>query len=92
MAVLVWFTTGVALWHFTVFIPDRFWGGIVGAFLGASIGSIVSGAIFQIATGDSVGQTDIATLIAALPGALLGLAVIYALGVRAEAAEREVSA
>ena len=90
MAVLVWFTTGVALWHFTVFIPDRFWGGIVGAFLGASIGSIVSGAIFQVATGDSVGQTDIATLIAALPGALLGLAVIYALGVRAEAAEREL--
>jgi hypothetical protein len=90
MAVLVWFTTGVALWHFTVFIPDRFWGGIVGAFIGASIGSIVSGAIFQIATGESVGQTDIATLIAALPGALLGLAVIYALGVRAEAAEREL--
>ena len=24
MAALVWFTTGVALWHFTVFLPDRF--------------------------------------------------------------------
>ena len=29
--ILVWVTTGVALWHFTVFLPDRFWGGIVGA-------------------------------------------------------------
>ena len=35
MALLVWVTTGVALWHFTVFLPDRFWGGIVGALLGA---------------------------------------------------------
>jgi hypothetical protein len=92
MAVLVWFTAGVALWHFTVFIPDRFWGGIVGAFVGASIGSIVSGAVFQIAVGDSIGQTSIATVIAALPGALLGLAVIYAVGIRAEAAERELGA
>ena len=32
------------------------------------------------------------TLIAAVPGALLGLAVIYAIGVRAEAAERELGA
>ena len=84
MAFLVWFTTGVALWHFTVFIPDRFWGGIVGAFVGASIGAIVSGAIYQVVAGDSLGQTDIVTLIAALPGAVAGLAVIYALGIRAE--------
>ena len=26
MAALVWFTVGVALWHFTVLLPDRFWG------------------------------------------------------------------
>ena len=53
MAVLVWFTTGVALWHFTVFLPDRFWGGIVGAFSAPSIGAMVTGALAQIATGDS---------------------------------------
>ena len=40
MAVLVWFTVGVALWHFTVFFPDRFWGGIVGALLGAVAGAM----------------------------------------------------
>ncbi len=44
MALLVWFMTGIALWHFTVFVPDRFWQGIVGAFLGAVVGAIVSGA------------------------------------------------
>ena len=40
---------GIALWHFTVFLPDRFWQGIVGAFLGAVIGAIVFGAIVEIA-------------------------------------------
>ncbi|MEO8091329.1 MAG: hypothetical protein ABI726_01305 [bacterium] len=89
MAALVWFTTGVALWHFTVFIPDRFWAGIVGAFLGASAGAMVSGAVAQIVIGRGIGETDIVTLIAAIPGALIGLGVIDALGLRAEADERE---
>ena len=48
MSILVWFTLGVALWHFTVFVPDRFWGGIVGAFIGSAAGAMVSGAIAQI--------------------------------------------
>ena len=84
MAPLVWFITALALWHFTVFLPDRFWGGIVGALLGATTGAMVSGAIAQVAIGDSIGQTDIATVLYAIPGTLAGLAVIYAVGVRAE--------
>jgi len=27
---------GIALWHFAVLVPDRFWGGIIGAFMAAS--------------------------------------------------------
>jgi hypothetical protein len=83
MAPLVWFTMGVALWHFTVFVPDRFRGGIVGAFLGAAAGAMVSGAIAQIALGKTIGDTDLATAIYAIPGTLIGLAVVYAMGVRA---------
>ena len=49
MAALVWFTTGIAIWHFTVLVPDRFWGGIVGALLGAITGAMVTGALAQIA-------------------------------------------
>jgi hypothetical protein len=82
MAALVWFTMGVALWHFTVFVPDRFWGGIVGAFIGAAAGAMVSGAIAQIALAQSIGDTDIATALYAVPGALVGLAIIYAIGLR----------
>ena len=82
MAPLVWFTMGIALWHFTVFVPDRFRGGIVGAFLGAAWGAMASGAIAQILLGKSIGDTDLATAIYAIPGTLIGLAVVYAMGVR----------
>jgi outer membrane lipoprotein SlyB len=83
MAPLVWFTMGVALWHFTVYVPDRFRGGIVGAFIGAAAGAMVSGAIAQIALGKTIGDTDLATAIYAIPGTLIGLAIVYAMGVRA---------
>ena len=45
MGALVWAMVGLALWHFTIFLPDRFWGGIVGAFLGALFGAILFGLI-----------------------------------------------
>lgn len=86
MAPLVWFTTGIALWHFTVFVPDRFWQGIVGAFLGAVAGAMVSGAAAQVATGQGIGDTDVATVFYALPGIVVGLAVVYAIGLREERA------
>lgn len=84
MALLVWFTMGIALWHFTVFLPDRFWQGIVGAFLGATIGAVVFGATVEVATGQSVGTTDLGTALTAIPGVAIGLAIVWALGVRAE--------
>ena len=38
MNLLVWVMMGIAIWHFAVFVPDRFWGGIVGAFGAAAVG------------------------------------------------------
>lgn len=87
MSAIVWFTMGLAIWHFTVFLPDRFWQGIVGALLGAVTGAVLTGLILQIAEGRSIGQTDIATALAAVPGALIGIAVVYAIGVRQERAQ-----
>ena len=82
MALLVWITLGVALWHFTVFIPDKFVGGIIGAFLAAIAGALVSGALLQIAQDKSLGETDVATFLAAVPGCLIALAITYAIGAR----------
>jgi hypothetical protein len=84
MAMVVWFTMGIALWHFTVFLPDRFWQGIVGALLGATIGAVLVGAVIQVALGKGIGETDLGTALIAIPGTAIGLAVIWALGVRQE--------
>ena len=90
MAALVWFTTGVAIWHFTVFLPDRFWAGIVGALLGAITGAMITGAIGQLASGNSIGQTGIETVLYAIPGTLIGIAIVYVIGDRRER-ERELA-
>lgn len=91
MALVVWITMGIALWHFTVFLPDRFWQGIVGAFLGALFGAIISGAILHLISGRSLGDTDVLTCLAAVPGTILGLAVIYWIGVRQEESAAETA-
>ena len=59
MALVVFFMMGIALWHFTVFVPDRFWQGIVGAFIGAVLGAVVFGMIVQQASGKDLGDTDL---------------------------------
>jgi hypothetical protein len=83
---VVWVTMGIALWHFTVFLPDRFWQGIVGALLGATIGAVVFGALVAAVTGQGLGETDVGTALVAVPGTAIGLAVVWAIGVRSEAA------
>jgi hypothetical protein len=84
MALLVWLTMGIALWHFTVFLPDRFWQGIVGAFLGACAGSVLFGLIVFAVVGQGLGSTDLGTALLAIPGTALGLGAVWMLGVRAE--------
>ena len=84
MALVVFFTMGIALWHFTVFVPDRFWQGIVGAFVGSVLGALIFGLIVQEASGKSLGDTDLSTALFAIPGVLIGLGIVYAIGVRAD--------
>jgi hypothetical protein len=43
LSVFVWAMIGIAFWHFSVLVPDRFWGGIIGAFLAALAGALLSG-------------------------------------------------
>lgn len=91
MGMLGWVIMGLAIWHFTIWVPDRFWGGIVGAFVGSLVGAIVVGLIIY---GVKVGalkvpgekETDIAVVLYAVPGALLGMAAMYAEGIRRERA------
>ena len=82
MGMLVWVMMGLAIWHFTVFLPDRYWGGIVGALLGAVIGAILVALIINGFTIPGRNDTHIATSIDAIPGALIGIALVYFEGVR----------
>lgn len=89
MALLVWFTMGIALWHFTVFLPERFWQGIVGAFLGSVIGAMIFGLIVELISDKGLGETNLVTALTAIPGVALGLGVVWLIGVRQEAAALE---
>jgi uncharacterized membrane protein len=80
---------GLAIWHFTIFLPDRFWGGIVGALVGSLVGAVVVGLIIYGVKTSALrvpGEkaTDIAVVLYAIPGALIGIAAVYLEGVRRE--------
>jgi hypothetical protein len=87
MAALVWVMVGIALWHFTIFLPDHFWSGIVGAFLGAVVGSLLFGFVIHGFTVPGQNDTDLLNAIEAIPGAALGMAVVWFAGVRQERAQ-----
>jgi ABC-type Fe3+ transport system permease subunit len=87
MGLLGWVMMGLSIWHFTIFLPDHFWGGIVGAFIGSLVGAVLSGfLIFAIKTSTlqipGIRATDIAVVLYAVPGALIGIALIYFEGIR----------
>ena len=86
MAMLVWAMMGLAIWHFTIFLPDRFWGGIVGAFLGALSGAIIFGLIVNAGSVPGQNDTTLATGLEAIPGAIAGMAIVWFAGVRGESA------
>jgi hypothetical protein len=82
MAMLVWVMVGLAVWHFTVFLPDDFYGGIVGAFVGACLGSIIFGIIVNAGSIPGESGTDFITGVEGVIGAVIGLAVTWWLGKR----------
>ena len=82
MGVLAWVMMGLAIWHFTIFLPDRFWGGIVGAFVGALLGSFIFGFIISGFTIPGESETHLLTAAEAIPGALIGIGLVYAEGIR----------
>jgi hypothetical protein len=82
MGMLAWVMMGLAIWHFTIFLPDRFWGGIVGAFVGALIGAIVCGLLVNGLTVPGQGDTHVLQALEAIPGTLLGIAIVYFEGMR----------
>jgi hypothetical protein len=86
MGALVWIMVGLAIWHFTIFLPDRFWGGIVGAFVGALLGSFLFGVIVNAGSIPGQADTHLLTGLEGIPGAVLGMSVVWLVGTRNERA------
>jgi uncharacterized membrane protein YeaQ/YmgE (transglycosylase-associated protein family) len=84
MGALAWIMMGLAIWHFTIFLPDREWGGIVGAFLGALIGAFLFGFLVNGLSIPGQNDTHLLTALEAVPGALIGIGLVYLVGVRQE--------
>lgn len=94
MGMLTWVMMGLSIWHFTIFLPDRFWGGIVGAFIGSLLGAVIVGLlIYAVKTSSlqipGLKATDIGVVLYAVPGALIGIAIVYFEGIRREKAPVE---
>ena len=84
MSVLIWVMVGIAVWHFAVLVPDRFWGGIIGAFLAALVGALASGYALPtpgIPLDNPPGWSE---ALWPVPGALLALFASYRYGLRLE--------
>ena len=67
MGALAWTMMGLALWHFTIFLPDRCWAGIIGAFLGSVFGALIFGFAINGFTVPGQDETNILTVLEASP-------------------------
>jgi uncharacterized membrane protein YeaQ/YmgE (transglycosylase-associated protein family) len=82
MSILVWTMVGIALWHAAVLVPDRFWGGIVGAFLAAIAGALVSGFALPEPGVPTANPPGVGEALWAMPGAIAALLASYFYGAR----------
>lgn len=82
MGLLAWVTMGLAFWHFSIFVPDRFFGGIVGSFCFALLGAALFGLAINGFTVPGNSEVTILTALEGIPGALAGMGLAYLIGVR----------
>jgi drug/metabolite transporter (DMT)-like permease len=84
MSMLVWVMVGIAIWHFAIFFPDRFRGGIVGALLAAIAGAVLIALVINGFNVPGRHDTHLQQALEAIPGALAALAASYVWGDRVE--------
>jgi len=68
---------GLAIWHFTIWLPDHYWGGIVGAFVGALLGAAIVGLAIHGFSIPPRHATNLGTSLEGVPGAIIGIGLVY---------------
>jgi hypothetical protein len=74
VALFIWAMGGLGIWHMTIFLPDRFHGGIAGALVAALIGALGGGFLLPRPGMPEANPPGLGTLAAAVAGTLVGLA------------------
>ena len=89
MSVFVWVMIGVALWHFSVLVPDRFYGGIIGALIAAVGGALASGYLLPSPGVPPHNPPGLTEALWPIPGSIVALLATYLYGARLERARRK---
>ena len=84
MSVFVWVMVGVAFWHFAVLVPDRFYGGIIGALIAAVAGALLSGYLLPFPGVPTQNPPGITEAVWPIPGSIIALLGTYVYGARRE--------
>ena len=84
MSILVWVMVGIAIWHFAVLVPDKFYGGIIGAFLAALGGALLAGYMLPAPGLPDRNPPGLQEGLWPVPGSLIALALAYAYGAHLE--------
>jgi uncharacterized membrane protein YeaQ/YmgE (transglycosylase-associated protein family) len=82
VSVFVWIMVGVAIWHACVLLPDRFYGGIVGAFVAAVAGAVASGYLLPTPGIPGHNPPGLAVALWPIPGSTIAVAATYLFGAR----------
>jgi uncharacterized membrane protein YeaQ/YmgE (transglycosylase-associated protein family) len=88
VSIFVWIMIGVAIWHLSVLVPDRFYGGIIGAFLAAVGGALLSGYLLPSPGIPPHNPPGITEALWPIPGSILALIAIYLYGARRDRARQ----
>lgn len=86
MSVFVWVMIGVAIWHFSVLVPDRFYGGVIGAFIAAVLGALCSGYLLPAPGIPPHNPPGLTVALWPIPGSIAALLGTYLYGARRERA------
>ena len=84
LSLLVWLMVGLAMWHFAVLVPDKFWGGIIGACAAAIAGAAAAGFLLPVPGVNAGNPPGLGEVTWPAVGAALFLIGSYGYGSRVE--------
>jgi uncharacterized membrane protein YeaQ/YmgE (transglycosylase-associated protein family) len=91
VSIFVWVMVGIAIWHACVLVPDRFYGGIIGAFIAAVSGALLAGYMLPTPGLPPHNPPGLAAALWPIPGSLIALVALYRYGEYRERLDEEAA-